>query len=435
MTENIRRMCIYLNEGDRQGGKPLWQVVIEFLRAEGCSGATVFRGVSGFGGHNHIHTSNLADLSPNLPLMIDLIDNAEKLDSILPRLDELVTEGLITLQDVQIYKYSYRRENINNPHPWTVGDAMTPGNHLVTAQPQTSLYDAIKMLLNKSFRALPVVDVNNKVVGIVTDGDIFTKGGAPFRLDHLQALAGDPALLTQTLDTFKANAKTVAEIMSNSVVTLSRNESLVDAAKLMNTWHLKRLPVVDGEGKLVGLLSRFDLLQASLKQPRITGDDNVAPVPQLKISADTLVDEIVTGDFPRILEDATLSEALSRLMAARQHRAVVVNQQGKAVGVITEGDMITRVGQQTRTGILQGLRRKLGLSSEEFAMNLTTNKVSNIVQGRLISIPGGARLSQAVELMAQEKVKILPVLDEAGRPLGVLTRRIILQALLHAAEQ
>jgi CBS domain-containing protein len=291
------------------------------------------------------------------------------------------------------------------------------------------------MLLNKSFRALPVVNEANKVVGIVTDGDIFTKGGAPFRLDHLQALAGDPVLLTQTLDTFRANAKTVAEIMSTPVVTLSRNESLVEAAKLMNTWHLKRLPVVDGEGKLVGLLSRFDLLQASLKQPRITGDDNVSPVPQLKINAYTLVDEIITGDFPRILEDATLSEALSRLMAARQHRAVVVNQQGKAIGVITESDMISRVGQQTRTGILQGLRRKLGLSTEEFALNLTTNKVSNIVQGRLISIPAGARLSHAVELMAQEKVKILPVLDEAGRPLGVLTRRIILQALLHAAEQ
>lgn len=96
---------LFIGESDTWHGKPLYQAIVERVRAEGIAGATVVRGIEGFGADSRIHTSRILRLSEDLPVVIEIVDSAEQIDRIVPLLDEMVGEGLLTLERVQIVAY------------------------------------------------------------------------------------------------------------------------------------------------------------------------------------------------------------------------------------------------------------------------------------------------------------------------------------------
>jgi PII-like signaling protein len=97
---------IFIGEADRHGRKPLYQAIVEFLRKEGMAGATVLRGIEGFGAESHLHTHRILRLSEDLPIVIEVVDMADRIDAmILPRLDEMVQEGMVTVERVEVIAY------------------------------------------------------------------------------------------------------------------------------------------------------------------------------------------------------------------------------------------------------------------------------------------------------------------------------------------
>jgi PII-like signaling protein len=104
-----RRVRVYIGESDQCHGKPLFTAIVERCRREGLAGATVLRGIEGYGANSRIHTARILQLSEDLPIVVDIVDRAEKIDRLLPILDEMVTEGLITVETVQIVKYVHGR--------------------------------------------------------------------------------------------------------------------------------------------------------------------------------------------------------------------------------------------------------------------------------------------------------------------------------------
>jgi PII-like signaling protein len=96
---------IFIGESDKHGRKPLYQAIVEMLREEGMAGATVLRGVEGFGANSHLHTARILRLSEDLPIVIEVADTAEKIEAIMPKLDELVTDGMVTLERVEVVTY------------------------------------------------------------------------------------------------------------------------------------------------------------------------------------------------------------------------------------------------------------------------------------------------------------------------------------------
>jgi PII-like signaling protein len=80
------------------------------LRKEGLAGATVLRGVSGFGAHSVYHTAKLLRLSTDLPMVVEVVDSPEKIDAVMPRIDEMMDGGLITLEKVTVIRYSHHRD-------------------------------------------------------------------------------------------------------------------------------------------------------------------------------------------------------------------------------------------------------------------------------------------------------------------------------------
>jgi uncharacterized protein len=96
---------IFIGESDKHGRKPLYQAIVEMLREEGMAGATVLRGIEGFGATSRLHTARILRLSEDLPIVIEVADTAERIEAIMPKLDEMVTEGLVTLERVEVVAY------------------------------------------------------------------------------------------------------------------------------------------------------------------------------------------------------------------------------------------------------------------------------------------------------------------------------------------
>ena len=96
---------IFIGESDRWKGRPLADALLERLRKEAFAGATVLRGLAGFGARSVVHTAHLLELSQDLPLVIEVVDTDEHIKRLEPILDEMVADGLVTLEKVRVLKY------------------------------------------------------------------------------------------------------------------------------------------------------------------------------------------------------------------------------------------------------------------------------------------------------------------------------------------
>ncbi len=96
---------IFIGEDDRHGHQPLYEAIVLLARAEHLAGATVLRGPMGFGHSSRLHTSKILRLSEDLPIVIEIVDGAEKIDAFLPKLEEIMGSGLVTLEKVQVLQY------------------------------------------------------------------------------------------------------------------------------------------------------------------------------------------------------------------------------------------------------------------------------------------------------------------------------------------
>ena len=101
---------IFIGESDRWEGKPLHEAIVRIVREEGLAGATVVRGVQGFGANSRIHTTKILRLSEDLPVIVEIVDKSERIQAILPSLDAMVKEGLMTLEKVHIVAYRHDKQ-------------------------------------------------------------------------------------------------------------------------------------------------------------------------------------------------------------------------------------------------------------------------------------------------------------------------------------
>src|SRR2546425_13202364 len=106
---------IFIGESDRWHRQPLSTALLERLRREGFAGATVFQGVAGFGARSVLHTAHLLRLSEDLPVIIEIVDASEHIERLLPILDEMVSEGLVTLEKVRVVKYAPGQRPLDPP--------------------------------------------------------------------------------------------------------------------------------------------------------------------------------------------------------------------------------------------------------------------------------------------------------------------------------
>jgi PII-like signaling protein len=96
---------IFIGESDQWEGRPLYEAIVQRAREAGLAGATVIRGLEGFGAHSRLHTTRILRLSEDLPVVVEIVDEAAKIEAFLPTLDEMVVEGMVTLERVRVIAY------------------------------------------------------------------------------------------------------------------------------------------------------------------------------------------------------------------------------------------------------------------------------------------------------------------------------------------
>ena len=96
---------IFIGEADKWHGRPLYEAILEEARRRGLAGATVWKGFMGFGAHSRLHTAKILRLSQDLPIIIEIVDSAERIEEFMPQLEDMVQEGLVTLERAEVLLY------------------------------------------------------------------------------------------------------------------------------------------------------------------------------------------------------------------------------------------------------------------------------------------------------------------------------------------
>jgi uncharacterized protein len=105
IPEKAQLLRVFIGEADKWHHHPLYEAIVLKARELGMAGATVLRGPMGFGAHSHLHTSKILRLSMDLPIVIEIVDSEENINKFAPLLDEMVQDGLVTVEDVRVLKY------------------------------------------------------------------------------------------------------------------------------------------------------------------------------------------------------------------------------------------------------------------------------------------------------------------------------------------
>ncbi|WP_371381001.1 DUF190 domain-containing protein [Sporomusa aerivorans] len=108
IASQAKRLRIYIGESDHWKRRSLYHAIVEKAKALDMAGASVFRGIVGYGANSRIHTAGIVDLSSDLPILVELIDSEEYIAKLLPFLDEMLEEGLVTIDDVEVIKYGHK---------------------------------------------------------------------------------------------------------------------------------------------------------------------------------------------------------------------------------------------------------------------------------------------------------------------------------------
>ncbi len=444
--ERMQQLSVYIKETDHVHRKPLFLEILELVRANSGAGATVLKGLAGYSSSSRsITTAGLADLQQKLPMVIIIVDAAWRLGLMLPQIEEWVqiNGGLVTVQDLEAHRYLHPSlaRGARQSTRLRVGDIME--RHVTTVQPDDSAADVVSILLGKYYKALPVVDRDNRVVGMITDGDLMEKGKLPYRLSVLEALeASGEAGFQEILSDLRVSHKTARDLMSaGDTITIVPDAPALQAAQLMVEHAIKRIPVVDALGRLVGIIGRLDILKSAgviFPQAGVNGEELSNEKPQRILR----LGDLLNLNVPVVPADAPMHDVVETLITPPCPRRVIVvdsKEHRHVVGIIADRDVVLRAHSQSRPGLLRMLRERMLFQRLSPQQQEESTGAPLVMQGRaardimslnVITAPAAMPLGEAVRLLVQREIKLLPVVDQTGALLGAVNRTNALQALV-----
>jgi CBS domain-containing protein len=391
------------------------EAVLHFIREQRIAArCLVTRGIAGCTENGELATGRLEVLSYNLPLRITIILPAAATEGVLAGLDERVTDGIIALRDLDVVRHKTSRTLF--PRQLLVRDVMTPDPRRVTAD--SPLDQAARLLLGSIFTGLPVVDREGRPVGVVTQGDLLG-AGLPLRLGLLAASeeAGVEAVL-QTLV-----RRQVAEVMTSPAVTIGADRPLTEAVELMLERQHKRLPVVDRQGQLVGMLSRLDLFTTVMRE----GPDwNLFCAQQVEVGNLRTVADILRRDTRTVGPETGVDEVLRLIGTSDLQRVAVVDDEGLLLGLISDSDLLRafKPGPEGLRRLAARLARPFG---EDQDQDLVHARADEVMDAHPVTIREDALIEEAIRLMTEGRLKRLPVVDADGRFRGLISRDSLLR--------
>jgi CBS domain-containing protein len=403
---------IFTSELARRQGKPVAESVIQYVRGlKIAARCIVTKGIAGCYESGEVATGRMEILSYNLPVRIYIVLPAAECERVLAGLDRLVGDGIIALHDLQVV--GHRARNAFFPPQLRVRDAMTAKPQSIAAD--ASLGEAARMLLSSIFTGLPVVDERGRPLGVITQGDLMRKGSMPLRLGLLAESDQDRREAVLAL---LANHRADAA-MSAPAIAITEDQPLSEAVDLMLERQVKRLPVVDAQGRLTGMLSRLDIFRTVMRE---APDWKTFQAQNIEVSHLKTVGDIVRRDIHAVAPDTPLDEVIRVIDSNDIQRVAVVDAQGKLLGLISDRDLLCYFKHDQAR--IWGALAKIKGGPE---CRLSGTRAAAVMQTDLITIKEAHTVEEAIALMTQKALKRLPVVDANGRFKGMISRDSLLR--------
>lgn len=413
---------IFTSEEARWQGSPLADAVVRYIHdLKAGMRCLVTRGVQGCYENGEIATDRLVILSYNMPVRITIVAPAVEVERVLPEIEKMVTDGIVAMQDLAVVAHKTRSSIF--PRHIRVRDIMTVSPNKVTID--TPLNDVVRLLLSSVFTGVPVVDGKSRPVGVITQSDLIYKAGMPMRLGLLAVSRADTlaAVLAALAD------KKAAAAMSQPALCMREDRLAIEAVERMLEKQLKRLPVVDADGRLVGMLSRIDIFRTIMKE---APDWKSFRAQHIEVDNLRLVSDVMRRDTQTARPDTSLEEVIRMIDANDIQRVAVVDGDGRFLGLIFDRDLLVAFSSAHYEGIWNYFVSKIpfterGRKCREFRELLRAGTAAEVMQTNIVTIGENAVLDEAVRLMTDKGFKRLPVLDAQGRFRGMISRDSLLR--------
>lgn len=415
---------IYTAEEARHGHRPLHEAVTEYVAGlKLAARSLVFRAQGGGYESGEIASQNILTISYNMPLKIEIVLPASEAEPVARHLEEMVADGIVCLRELPVRAYRSRQHLV--PRRIKVKDVMS--REVSTAAPETPLEQVARTLLTAVFGSLPVIDAARRPVGLITRGDLIYRAGLPVRLGLLAHSAADrrEAVLGGL------GAKTAAGVMSRPVVLAHEEQRLTEAVELMIAKGLKRLPVVNSDGLLTGMLSRLDVFRTITREG---AGWQALRRRQVEVSNLRYVSDIMGRDTHTVTPETPVEEVLRVIDAGESRRVAVVDGDGRFMGLIADRDLLAAFSGRG-LGFWDYLTCRLGhrredACSAELRRSLKVKTAAEVMKTDLVIVGEHTPIEEAVGLMIDKRLKRLPVVDAEGRFRGLIRREAVLRASL-----
>ncbi len=394
---------IFTSEDARWKSSPLYDAIVRLVaREKSAARCLVTKAVAGSYENGEVASHRVLDLSHNMPLKIEIVLPAPELDRLLPKVDELVSDGIVLVQDRDLCVH--RTEGGLLPRGMAVRDVMTSAP--VSVKLETDLRSIISLLVRAEFDGVPVVDGRGRLVGMVTQQDVVDKAGMQAKPALLAALGkGQELSEAEYREMFADPSLTAQRLMTGEVATTSADAPLAEAARLMAHNGLKRLPVVDADRRLTGMLARIDVLRvasSSCARRRVLRSYGVS------VSGQTAVGEVELLQVPTVPPD-TPAPQLFDLLDEEGQRIVVVDERGAPLGVISDKDLLPFLDPRSK--------------------ERPDKKSARDLMRTVPVLPEQTSVEDAIGWMVEQRRKRLPVVDSNGVYMGMLSREFMLRLL------
>lgn len=285
----------------------------------------------------------------------------------------------------------------------------------------------LRLLLSAEFNSVPVVDDLGRPVGIITQGDLISRGGMPVRLGLLEQFNQNhvDAVLNAMA------GKTAKEIMTQPVILIGEDRQVSEAVDLMLRLNLKRLPVVDAGGKLVGVLARLDIFRTITTE---APDWQAMHARNIVVGDLRFVKDIMRRDTHTVLASASLEEVMRVIDSNDIQRIAVIDDGGRLLGLVSDHDLL-RLFSGHNVTLWDRIASKLtftemGKRHKAVVEQARKRTAGEIMKTDLVTIGEEATIDEAVRVMTERQIKRLPVVDSAGMFKGMVSRDSLLRAAL-----
>ena len=421
MAQSYVVIEIYTSDGARHHGKNISEAVLEYVRKlKAPARLVVFKGIEGCYENGEVSTQKIVDLSANQPVKIEIVLPSAEADAIMADLQEMVSDGILGSRPLTVF--SHRTQKRLFPLQTRVRDVMTPNP---TCVPLSEPADQVmKALLSATFTGLPVVDSENRPVGIVSQSDLIYRAGMPVRL-ALMAQSDSERLETVVKG---LTAKTAEDIMTAPAVTIQETEPLTRAVNTMVKNKVKRLPVVNGEGFLTGIVSRLDVFQTITRK---APDWEHLKEHRVLVENSHYVSDIMRRDTHTVSPDTPVHEVLSIIDDNDIQRVAVVDSDGRLLGLISDRTLLSAFSEKA-PGVWEVLSKLSPFSAKPKHKGNVHEKLGDqpakaVMKTGLITVGEGTDIDQAIALMTEHGIKRLPVVDDRGMFKGMISRESLLK--------